>query len=152
VEAKPGIIREDQLQARDDCGALRRHTGACLLLHAARIPADDKIMHTANPLPAGRGAGGLTSPPDRRRSERRPTKSTATLYSAGEGSARLCKRVAIIDLSLHGVGFRFDEPLDVRRNYSLEIRTEQMNLTARIRIVSCRPRDDAHYDVGAEFH
>src|SRR5438105_3637026 len=103
-------------------------------------------MHIPDSSPARRGAGGLASAPDRRRSERRATKSTATLYSAGEGNSRLCKPVAIIDLSLHGVGFRCDEPLEVGRSYSLELRTEQMNLTARIRIVSCRARDDARYD------
>jgi hypothetical protein len=113
-------------------------------------------MDPSYPSPARRVAAaagkGLASPPDRRRSERRPIKSTATLYRASEGNRRLCKAVAIIDLSLHGVGFRCDEPIEVGRTYSLELRTDLINLTARIRIVSSRSRDDAHYDLGAESH
>jgi hypothetical protein len=57
----------------------------------------------------------------------------------------------VIDLSLHGAGFRCGEPLEIGQRYGLEVRGDWMTLSARVRVVSCRKHGDGHFDIGAEF-
>lgn len=88
---------------------------------------------------------------DRRRADRRATQSVGTLFAPGHERHLLGTPVTMVDLSLHGTGFRSIDALRVGQLYGLQINGDWMNLSSRIRIVSCRKRDDGEYDVGAEF-
>src|SRR5205823_8004229 len=110
-------------------------------------PADKPLM--APSQPTEQTAPLATA--DRRRTPRRPARYTARIYTPCDQPELLGQPVTMINLSLHGAGFRAPAPLALGHHYGLEIRGDWMNLSARVRIVSCRPRNDDGFDIGAEF-
>lgn len=80
---------------------------------------------------------------DRRRHPRRPVRATIGKLDTPD---RVSKPVEVTDLSAHGVGFCTTEALVIGRKYALEIKGNWINLSSRIRVVSCRAGE-----VGAEF-
>jgi hypothetical protein len=89
---------------------------------------------------------------DRRREERKPTdRMTGRLYAPGDQKHLFAKDVTIVDLSLHGAGLRSTLPMKVGKLYGLELRGNWMNLSSRIRVVSCREGEGGEYDVGVKF-
>lgn len=90
---------------------------------------------------------------EQRRAPRKPAPNmTGRLYTPSDQQHMLQWTVNMVDLSLHGVGFRVEQAMTVGKLYGLEIRGNWMNLSSRIRIVFCRKRGNGEYDVGAEFY
>jgi hypothetical protein len=89
---------------------------------------------------------------DRRRSARSEQSIPAWLSDAADGGRRAGQQqVEVTDLSMHGVGFRTDGPIDRGASHWIVIATDRMHLSTRVRIVSVRPREEGGCDVGAEF-
>jgi hypothetical protein len=88
---------------------------------------------------------------DRRRSERKFLQAVARLTASGREPHLNGRTVTLIDLSLHGAGFQSPAPLTVGTLYNLQISSDWLNLSSRVRVVSCRQREDQTWDVGAEF-
>lgn len=61
------------------------------------------------------------------------------------------QRISVVDLSLHGAGFRCGKAPEKGAAHWLVIANDKLHLSTRIRIVSVRPRDDGRFDCGAEF-
>jgi len=88
---------------------------------------------------------------DRRRSHRDPCPALAWLApQSGKIGARQ-QQVAVSDLSLHGVGFISDEPLEMDAVHWIVIGTGSLHVSSRARVIACRQREAGGYDVGAEF-
>jgi hypothetical protein len=93
-----------------------------------------------------------TATDDRRRHPRRASRrTTATLYAPDGQAGPLGEAVTLVDLSLRGVGFRSAGALAVGKRYGLELRGNWMDLSSRIRVVSCRPGEGGGFEIGAEF-
>jgi hypothetical protein len=116
--------------------------------------------------PVAGGAGAVTSTidgnvdvfhergqdsPDRRRSTREPMVTRGTLRAVTALASEAPLEVLVIDVSLHGVGLRSAESLEVGDLYFVEIGAGPLHLTSRGRIVRCRLRRDGNFDIGAEF-
>ena len=109
------------------------------------FPADKPCMES-QVSEQSRGAG-LS---DRRRSPRRAHEVPGRLFNADIDSDPSGRPVPVLDLSLHGVGFRSPAALQVGEVYRLQIAGKWMELSARVRVVSCRLGDEG-WDVGGEF-
>lgn len=90
--------------------------------------------------------------PERRRSERRPQHAEGWLSSPGGRSFTTGRRIVVIDLSLHGVGFASDHPCETGERHWVLIHRGPMRFSSRIRIASCRPAEDGQYTIGGEFY
>ena|SRR5947209_947310 len=88
---------------------------------------------------------------DRRRSLRKPTRAVGKILASDAERHLHGRAVTVADLSLHGVGFQSPQALTIDQQYGLQITGDSMNLSARIRVVSCRQRPDTQWDIGAEF-
>src|SRR5437660_716205 len=88
---------------------------------------------------------------DRRRSERKFIQAVARLTASGRERHLNGRTVTLVDLSLHGAGFLSPAALTVGSMYNLQITSDWLNLSSRVRVVSCREREDQSWDVGAEF-
>lgn len=88
---------------------------------------------------------------DRRRSERKFMQAVAKLTASGREPHLNGRTVTLVDLSLHGAGFLSPAPLTIGTLYNLQISSDWLNLSSRVRVVSCRQREDQSWDVGAEF-
>jgi hypothetical protein len=98
------------------------------------------------------GLGTAVGTADRRRSARAEQRIPAWLSDAADGGRRAGQRqVQVTDLSMHGVGFQIDGPVDRGASHWIVIATDRMHLSTRVRIVSVRPNDEGGCDVGAEF-
>jgi hypothetical protein len=97
--------------------------------------------------------GGAVATADRRRSFRQEQRVPAWLSESSVGGESRGKQqqVLVTDLSLHGVGFRSDEPVERGASHWIVIATDRLHLSTRLRVVSTRIRDDGRCDVGAEF-
>lgn len=98
----------------------------------------------------GRREVSGVKPGERRRTPRRTHGVPGTLFTADIDSDPSGRRVPVLDLSLHGVGFRSPAALRVGETYRLQIAGKWMELSARVRVVSCRLGEDG-WDVGGEF-
>lgn len=59
-------------------------------------------------------------------------------------------RVNVFDLSLGGVGFNCDSPLEPDAVHWIVVSGGALNLSSRLRISYCRPNEDK-FDCGGEF-
>ncbi len=89
------------------------------------------------------------NPQNRRRHPRRASAAIATLFVPNENKPG--QTVQMLDLSLHGVGFRSPTPLAFGAMYGLQLSENWLNLTARIRVLTSRPHSSGHHDIGAHF-
>lgn len=88
---------------------------------------------------------------DRRRSFRQERATPAWLSAATGTNKGNGFHVTIKDLSLHGVGFISDRSLRKQDTHWMVIADQSLRLSTRIRVASCRQREDGMWDVGAEF-
>ena len=61
------------------------------------------------------------------------------------------RSVTVIDLSLHGVGFHSPVALVVGNLYGLQMTSDWMNLSSRMRVVACKENEKGEWEIGAEF-
>jgi hypothetical protein len=105
----------------------------------------------------------VTSPLDRRRSERFEqnidgwlsapngmSEPTGRKGRNGRGQNPGCQ-VWIRDLSLHGVGFVTEKPVQVDERRWIMIHRGTMRLSTRVRVVTVREAADGTFEVGGEF-
>ena len=107
----------------------------------ANVTTDPQLDGDLGALPEGK---------ERRRSVRHAESASAWL--SGTASKDRGCTVAVDNLSLHGVGFCAAEPVEVGSTHWMLITRGPMRLSTRIRIQSCRQRDDGRHDVGGEFY
>ena len=88
---------------------------------------------------------------ERRRSAREPYTATAWLSAEAGNSKSHQQRVAVFDLSLHGVGFRSARPMERDSVRWMVMGAGALQVSSRIRVIASRPGVDGGYDVGAEF-
>jgi hypothetical protein len=89
--------------------------------------------------------------PERRRSVREPMVTRGQLRAVMGLQSDPLLEVLVVDVSLHGVGLRSAESLQVGDLYHVEIGAGPLHLTSRARVVRCRLRRDGNFDIGAEF-
>ena len=88
-------------------------------------------------------------PKERRRGSRQPLGATGLLTAANDSDKQL--QVFVLNVSLHGVGFRSPVFFQPGSLYQMRIGTGPLHLSSRLRIVSSREREDGTWDVGAKF-
>jgi hypothetical protein len=89
---------------------------------------------------------------DRRRHTRQQYMAAAWLSPEAEaGPAGKQLQVAVFDLSLGGVGFRSDAQLREGGVHWLVLGAGALRVSARLRVVATRTRDDGMFEVGGEF-
>jgi hypothetical protein len=88
---------------------------------------------------------------ERRRSHREPHAARAWLSSQSGRTNAHEEHVIVNDLSLHGVGFVAKTQLHKGAVYWMVLGSGQLHLSSRIRVASCRARDEGGFSVGAEF-
>jgi hypothetical protein len=104
----------------------------------------DEIASTPQPASTASGV-------ERRRSHREPHAARAWLSSQSGRKNAHEDHVIVNDLSLHGVGLVSKEHLHKGAVYWMVLGSGQLHLSSRVRIASCRPRDEGGFNVGAEF-
>ena len=90
---------------------------------------------------------------ERRRSDRTEQDGVEGWVSAASGQSLTSgRRVAIRDLSLHGVGLTSDKPYRLNAAHWIVVSRGPMRLSTRFRVASCTQREDGQsWDVGGEF-
>jgi PilZ domain len=89
---------------------------------------------------------------DRRRSARQERMVPAWLSERAGGTGKSAQQqVTVTNLSLHGVGFRSDKKIEPGGAHWIVIATDTLHLSTRLRVVSCRQREDTLFDIGGEF-
>jgi hypothetical protein len=68
-----------------------------------------------------------------------------------ETDAPTDESIAVNFVALQGVSFRSPSPMPPGSLRHLKVGTGQPRLSSRIRVVSCRPRTDGSFVIGAEF-
>jgi hypothetical protein len=95
-------------------------------------------------------AAPATLEKDRRRSPRQPFKATAWL-SPEAGSCGKNLYITVIDLSLHGIGFKTDQRLQTEAIHWMVLEAGGLRASSRIRIASCREDGNGEFICGGEF-
>ncbi len=88
---------------------------------------------------------------DRRRSSRAERATPAWMSAASGSNKGNGFNVTIKDLSLHGVGLIADRALNRQDTHWMVIADQSLRLSTRVRVASCRQREDGLWDVGGEF-
>jgi hypothetical protein len=89
---------------------------------------------------------------ERRRSRRNDCNNARGWLSAEPGSGGRNYRVAVANLSLHGMGFSCEALLALDSVHWVVLDAGGLRASSRVRIVSCRKLDDhPGYECGAEF-
>lgn len=97
-------------------------------------------------FPASETASGA----ERRRAVRNRHLSTGWLSNECGNLKSQQQHVSVFDLSLGGVGFTCDKPLDVDAIHWIVVNGGALNVSSRVRISYCR-RNENKYDCGGEF-
>src|ERR1700676_4228797 len=95
-------------------------------------------MDTGYNAESEQGATAVATGPDRRRSQRQSFVSNAWL-SPEAGTRGSNHHIVVVDLSLHGIGFSSDEPLDPQAVHWMVLDAGGLRASARIRVATCRP-------------
>ena len=90
-------------------------------------------------------------PTDRRRSIRHEHIVPAWLSPEAGNPQSKQQQVDVFNLSLGGVGFTSDKPLDEGADFWIIVGNGPLHVSSRMRVVSARQRDDGRWDVGGEF-
>jgi len=90
---------------------------------------------------------------DRRRSVRHPLASHGLIVPDPRrpGVSTSSLQVLVMNVSLHGVGFRSPAEFLPGTYYGLKIGAGPINLSSTLQIVCSRRREDGLWDVGARF-
>lgn len=91
-----------------------------------------------------------THPNDRRRRTRLPSATEGWLIP-DTGDLSDPWEVRIADVSRHGVGFECTSPLEEGEVVRIRIGRGPLNLSKRLRVVSCRPGAQGTFVIGGEF-
>jgi hypothetical protein len=109
-----------------------------------------KIMDSPGAQP--RSVAAINDPPERRRAPRQVYEAKGWISGeAGNGQKQASKTVDVVDLSLYGAGFISDEKYHLQAVHWMVMGGGGLRASSRIRIVSCRMRDDGRFDCGVEF-
>jgi len=125
----------------------------------SREVADNGRMTTATaPRPPRPSAEAPTSAPlprasssERRRSIRHPLGATGLVSFDPQAVDPKQLQVMIINVSLHGVGFRSPVGFTVGDRHSVRIGAGPLHLSSNFEVVNVREREDGMYDVGGKF-
>ncbi len=89
---------------------------------------------------------------ERRRAPRQAYEAKGWIScEAGGGGRESSRNVDVIDLSLYGAGFVSDNRFEPDAIHWMVLGGGGLRASSRIRIVSCRTRDDGRFDCGVEF-
>ena len=88
---------------------------------------------------------------DRRRSMRHPLAASGLITLEPTAAYPKQLQVMIINVSLHGVGFRSPVGFAVGERHSVRIGAGPLHLSSNFEVVNVRQREDGMYDVGAKF-
>src|SRR5262249_17470697 len=109
-----------------------------------RINVSSETLETAGPV--------IPDAVERRRSEREERRVPAWLSDASGGrQASSQQEVMVPNSSLHGVGFPAPRRLQKEDFHWIVIASDNLSLSTRLRVVSCRENPAGGFDVGAEF-
>jgi hypothetical protein len=96
-------------------------------------------------LRASKAASG-----ERRQSGREAAVTPGLLRSLDEPRST-SQQVLVMDVSLHGVGFRSARKLATGSRFEIEIAEGTLRLTSRLHVVRTVLRLDGTYEIGGEF-
>jgi hypothetical protein len=88
---------------------------------------------------------------ERRKSSREARHLPGWLSNKAGAPPSEQQRITVVNLSTGGVGFCASRPCAPKAEHWMIISSGAMNLSTRVRIVTCRPNDHGGFDVGAEF-
>ena len=88
---------------------------------------------------------------DRRRSERRPHIVEAFISSPTATDPMDRDEVNALNLSRHGVGFDYDQPIPLGTFHVIDLDMGTQRMRIETRIMSCRKLENGRYEIGAEF-
>lgn len=91
------------------------------------------------------------APGDERRQSQRALAVVPALLRSLDELRPTSQQVLVIDLSLHGVGFRSSRKISVGSMFEIEIGESTLRLASRMTIVRSVLRLDGMYDIGGEF-
>jgi hypothetical protein len=104
---------------------------------------------SAHPTPSSSTVGEIS---ERRRAQRQMYEAKGWIScEAGSGGRETSRNVDVFDLSLYGAGFVSENRFETDAIHWMVLGGGGLRASSRIRIVSCRGRDDGKFDCGAEF-
>ena len=106
------------------------------------------------PNSSTRSAGGSTAlMTDKRRGRRQPLlEAPATLYDESAPFLSPGYAVRVHDISLAGIGFRIDKPLQVGSTHRVHLETREIRIISRVIVGRCkRGKGKGEFEVGCEF-
>jgi len=94
----------------------------------------------------------IPEPAERRRAPRQAYESKGWIScEAGSGGRETSRTVEVFDLSLYGAGFVSENRFEPDAIHWMILGGGGLRASSRIRVISCRLRDDGRFDCGAEF-
>ena len=112
----------------------------------ATRPVRPSVAPTA-PTPSLPRAGSH----DRRRSIRHPLGACGVISLDLNATDPKQLQVMVINVSLHGVGFRSPVVFEVGERHAMRIGAGPLHLSSNFEVVNVIHREDGMYDVGAKF-
>lgn len=88
---------------------------------------------------------------ERRRSIRHPLAASGMITLDPEALEPKQLQVMIINVSLHGVGFRAPVGFVIGDRHAVRIGAGPLHLSSNFEVVSVRQREDGMYDIGGKF-
>jgi len=125
-------------------------------LHARPIPPDMSTEFATSPKSSFLGLAVAGEEPasaeqERRRSFREPYSVVAWLSPDAQTRNGKQRQVLVTNLSLHGVGFTASTPLEIEAIHWIVVGAGALRASSRMRVVSCRSKQDGGFEVGGEF-
>jgi hypothetical protein len=88
---------------------------------------------------------------ERRRSRRDAFVAAAWLSNEAGNRNSTQQQVQVFDLSLQGVGFTSEFPLETGAVHWIVVGNGALRVSSRVRITNCRPAANMKFDCGGEF-
>ena len=132
----PATKRSESRSAADN--------GGMTTATAPRSPRPSVATPFSKPLPR---AGS----DERRRSIRHPLGASGVISLDLNATDPKQLQIMVINVSLHGVGFRSPVVFEVGERHAVRIGAGPLHLTSNFEVVSVRRREDGMYDIGAKF-
>jgi hypothetical protein len=140
----------------------RRRVEGCIMPGTKRIetrPAADKgYMTTTATRPVRPSVAPPAAAPlpragssERRRSMRHPLAASGMISLDPEALEPKQLQVIIINVSLHGVGFRSPVGFVIGDRHAVRIGAGPLHLSSNFEVVNVHEREDGMYDIGAKF-
>jgi hypothetical protein len=96
-------------------------------------------------------ASETTAREERRRSRRETFVATAWLSNEAGNRRSAQQQVQVFDLSLQGVGFTSEFPLETGAIHWIVVGNGALRVSSRVRISNCRKTASGKFDCGGEF-